>query len=177
MGNSLIKISETIVSSAVSSVMLTGIDSTYEVYKCVGSNLKSASDDKDLYMRVTKDVSGTSTAQTTSNYDEATKNMRNDTTYSNSALTNLDRWQPFSAMGNSAGENGNLVCYLFNFSQSNQYSFCTRESLYRVSDLEIFGMQGGGVYTVNEAHDGIEFSLESSTNFTSGNFTLYGIKK
>lgn len=173
MASSLIKISETIVSSATASVTLTGIDSTYEVYKCVASNIKSASDDKDLLMRVT--VSGT--AQTTSNYDEATKNMRNDTTFSNSALTNLDRWQPFSALGNSAGENGNVICYLFNFSQSSEYSFCTRESLYRVSDLELFGMQGGGVYTVAETHDGVNFSLESSTNFTAGNFTLYGIKK
>ena len=173
MAGSLIKIQEDLVTSAKATVTLTGIDSTYDVYKVVGSNIKSASDDKDLLMRVT--ASGT--AQSTSNYDEATKNMRTDTTYSNSYLTNMDKWQPFSALGNAAGENGNLICWLFNFNNSSEYSFCTRESLYRVSDLELFGMQGGGVYTVTEAHDGVSFYLESSTNFTSGNFTLYGLKK
>tara|TARA_R100001510_G_C7501586_1_gene105055 strand:+ start:22 stop:546 length:525 start_codon:yes stop_codon:yes gene_type:complete len=174
MAGSLIKIQETTVSSAVSSVTLTGIDSTFNVYKVVGSNIKSASDDKDLLMRVT--VGGT--AQTTSNYDEATKNLRNDTTFSNSGLPNLDKWQPFSALGNAAGENGNLVCYLFNFNNASKFSFCTRESVYNVADLALFGMQGGGVYTVAEAHDGINFSLESSTNFSSGTtFSLYGLKK
>ena len=173
MSGSLIKIDEEIVSSAVASVTLTGIDSTYDVYQVVASNLKSASDDKDLYMRVT--VSGT--AQTTSNYDEATKNLRTDTTFSNSALTNLDRWQPFSALGNATGENGNLVCYLFNFNNASEYSFCTRESAYNVYDIDLFGMQGGGVYTVAEAHNGVNFSLESGTNFSSGTFTLYGLKK
>tara|TARA_Y100000004_G_scaffold171658_1_gene207838 strand:+ start:150 stop:671 length:522 start_codon:yes stop_codon:yes gene_type:complete len=173
MAGSLIKIAEDLVTSAKATVTLTGIDSTYDVYKVVASNIKSASDDKDLYMRVT--VSGT--AQTTSNYDEATKNLRTDTTFSNSAIPNLDRWQPFSALGNSAGENGNLVCYLFNFNNASEYSFCTRESVYTPYDIGLFGMQGGGVYTVAEAHDGIEFTLESSTNFSSGNFTLYGLKK
>ena len=83
MAGSLVKIQETTVTSAVASVTLTGIDSTYDVYMVQISNAIPTTDDKDLYTRVT--VSGT--AQTTSNYDEATKNLRIDTTFSNSALT------------------------------------------------------------------------------------------
>lgn len=170
MAGKLVQIAKNIVTSAVASVSLTGIDDD-SVYVVIAGNIKGASDDKDFFMRVT--ASGT--AQTTSNYDEATKNLRSDTTFSNSALTNLDRWQPFSALGNATGENGNLICYLYNFNNSSEYSFCTRESAYNVYDLDLFGMQGGGVYTVAEAHDGIEFSLESSTNFTAGTFGLYKV--
>lgn len=173
MPGSLIKISETVISTPTASVTLTGINSTYTVYQCVASNIVSASDDKDLFVRVT--VGGS--AQSTSNYDEATKNLRSDTTFSNSALTNLDRWQPFSALGNATGENGNVKMYLYNFQDSSEFSFASRESNYNVSDLELFGMQGGGVYTVAEAHDGIFFKLEDSTNFTGGTFTLYGLSK
>jgi len=170
MAGKLVQVAGNIVTSAVASVSLTGIDDD-SVYVVIAGNIKGASDDKDLYMRVT--VSGT--AQTTSNYDEATKNMRTDTTFSNSALTNIDKWQPFSALGNSTGKNGNLICYLYNFNNSSEYSFCTREDAYSADTIDLFGMQGGGVYTVAEAHNGIEFSLESSTNFTSGTFGLYKV--
>ena len=43
MAGSLRKIDEEIVSSAVASVTLTGIDSTYDVYKVVINNLQSGS--------------------------------------------------------------------------------------------------------------------------------------
>jgi hypothetical protein len=39
------------------------------------------------------------------------------------------------------------------------------------------GRQGGAVYKVAEAHNGIQFFLENSDNFTSATFTLYGLKK
>ena len=170
MAGKLVQVAGNIVTSAVSSVTLTGIDDD-SVYVVIAANIKSASDDKDLIMRVT--VGGT--AQTTSNYDEATKNLRTDTTFSNSSLTNIDKWQPFSALGNATGENGNLICYLYNFNDASEYSFCTRESAYTPYDISLFGMQGGGVYTVAEAHNGIQFSLESSTNFTAGTFGLYKV--
>jgi len=172
MAGSLIKIQE-VDGTGSSTVTLTGIDSTYDVYQVIGTNIQPAVDDKDLGMRVT--VSGT--AQSTSNYDEATKNPRIDTTFSNSYLPNAPSWYPFSAIGNATGENANLSCYLFNFASSSDYSFCTRESLQSVYDLDLFGTQGGGVYTVAEAHDGVHFYLESSTNFASGIFTLYGLSK
>ena len=40
MTGSLIKIQETIVSSAVASVSLIGIDTTYDLYQIVGNNLQ-----------------------------------------------------------------------------------------------------------------------------------------
>ena len=38
------------------------------------------------------------------------------------------------------------------------------------------GSQGGAVYTVAEAHDGLFFGFDSG-NIASGTFTLYGLKK
>ena len=173
MAGALIKIDETIISSALASVTLTGIDSTYDVYKVVATNIKPASDDKDLYMKVT--VSGS--AQTTSNYDSFTKNFRIDASFSGETLPNVNHWQPFSAIGGAAGENANLVAYLFNFNNSSEYSYITVEAVQTVYDLDLFGMQGGKLYTVAEAHDGVNFTLESGTNFSAGQFTLYGLKK
>ena len=174
MAGSLIKIAETIVSGTPSTVQLLGIDSTYDVYKCVVSGVTSTTDDKDFKVRVT--ASGT--AKTTSDYDEATKNLRTDTTFSNSSIANNDRFQPFSALGSDTGENGNLTMYLFNFNNASEFSFITIESSYfNASTNGLFGHQGGGVYTVAEAHNGLEFFLESSDTFESGTFTLYALKK
>jgi len=170
MAGQLIQVATETVTSAVASVTLTGIDSD-DVYMVTVANVIPTTDDKNLQVRVT--VSGT--AQTTSNYDEASKNLRTDTTFSNSGLTNLDRWQPQSASGSATGESGNLILYLFNFNNSSEYSFVTVESNYINASGNLFGHQGGGVYTVAEAHNGINFSLESSDTFESGTFTLYKV--
>ena len=68
---SLIKIDEEIVTSAVASVTLTGIDSTYDVYMLKVNNLKVDTDNTTLYGR----VSNSGTADTTSNYDRAAKGI------------------------------------------------------------------------------------------------------
>jgi len=85
MAGSLIKIDEEIVSSAVASVSLLGIDSTYDVYMVKMNNVTPSADEA-FCMRVT--VSGT--PQTTSNYDRAYKVMRTDTTFSNASSTNAN---------------------------------------------------------------------------------------
>ena len=72
MAGSLIKIDEEIVTSAVASVTLTGIDSTYDVYKVVLRDIQGDTDIQSLKVRVT--ASGT--AQSTSNYDYAKKTLR-----------------------------------------------------------------------------------------------------
>ena len=68
MAGSLVLIQETTVSSPVSSVSLTGIDSTFDVYKVIFSNIFASADD-DMQIRVT--TSGT--ADSDSEYDIASK--------------------------------------------------------------------------------------------------------
>ena len=84
MAGSLIKIDEEIVTSAVASVTLTGIDSTYDVYKVVLSNVQPETDAQKLEIRFT--VSGT--PDTSSNYDKAQKVFTTDTSFGNQSSSN-----------------------------------------------------------------------------------------
>ena len=70
MAGSLVKIAETTVSSAVASVTLTGIDSTYDVYMVRFNNVAPETDATNLRVRFTE--SGTPDS-TSANYDRAKK--------------------------------------------------------------------------------------------------------
>ena len=74
MAGSLIKIDEEIVTSAVASVTLGGSnwDSSYDVYMVQITDFSPANDDVSAYMRITK----SGTADTTSNYDDAAKQLK-----------------------------------------------------------------------------------------------------
>ena len=174
MAGSLVKIDEEIVTSAVSSVTLTGIDSRFEVYKVVLSDVQGTSDSVSFKERFT--VSGT--AQSTSNYDYATKTVRDTGSFSNNSASNGTELfvNTQTAMGTGTGETLQGVRYLFNFNNASEYSFCTMEMVFLDFDVSARGGQGGGVYTVAEAHDGVNYFFASG-NIASGTFSLYGLKK
>ena len=89
MAASLIKIDEEIVTSAVSSVSVTGIDSTYDVYLLVMENVSPATVNADVVLRV--EESGT--ASTDSDYDIVYKLLRSDTTsFTELSYTNQTKW-------------------------------------------------------------------------------------
>ena len=69
MAGDLVLINETIVSTSTATVSLTGIDSTFDIYKVVYNNLTTDTDNKQVRLRFT--VSGT--ADSSSNYDYALK--------------------------------------------------------------------------------------------------------
>ena len=171
MAGSLIKIDEEIVTSAVASVSLLGIDSTYDVYMFVTNNVHSANDGVNPFLRFT--VSGTE--DSSANYDWAFKNIRADTTFGNESATNNTEIN-LDVLGNGTGEAFNCVSYLFNFNNSSEYSFMTFEGVNMNGTPVSKGRQGGGVLTVSQATDGVEFFL-SSGNIDNGTFTLYGLKK
>lgn len=171
MAGSLIKIDEEIVTSAVASVTLTGIDSTYDVYMVKMNNVISSVDGAGHYIRVT--ASGT--PDTTANYDRANKFMRAGSAFANISSTNQTAWQNMTP-GTDTGEQKNMILYLFNFNNASEYSFCTVEEAGIGTTAELSGNQGGGVHTVAQACDGIQ-TFFTSANITSGTFTLYGLKK
>ena len=175
MAGSLIKIDEEIVTSAVASVSLLGIDSTYDVYKVVLSNIATDTDNVFLETRVT--VSGT--PDTSANYDIVYKKFRTDTTFSNGYQTNLTGmlYTPFDRLGTAGNENGNATMYLFNFNNASEYSFLTVESTMRDRSGILVGEQGGAVNTVQQACDGLNFDMSSGNIDTGSTFTLYGLAK
>ena len=174
MAGSLIKIDEEIVTSAVASVTLTGIDSTYDVYMVKMNNVTPSSDEA-FCMRVT--VSGT--PQTTSNYDRAYKVMRTDTTFSNASSTNANLG--FISSGLSVGTDTNEqfenIQYLFNFNNSSEYSFVTNEAVFRSSTAVLTSTTGGLVYTVGETHNGVHYFFNSGNIEAGSSFVLYGLAK
>ena len=171
MSGSLIKIDEEIVSGAVTSVILTGIDTTYNVYVVQTVGVKSSNDNVELRIRV-----GTSgTLDSDSEYDYANKNLRADTTFGNFGFQNQDNWFAMQ-VGTNTQEQFNSTHYLFNFANSSEYSFITNEITGLNTAGTLTGQQGGAVHTVTEANDSIGF-LCSAGNIASGTFTLYGLKK
>jgi len=175
MAGSLIKIDEEIVTSAVASVTLGGAnwDSSYDVYMVKINNLKCdviASP----YARFT--VSGT--PDTSANYDWADKVLRTDTTFGDVSNTNQTNFTEIflSTVDTVTGSAGNAIHYLYNMNNSSEYSFISFEETTRRHSGVLFGHQGGGVHTVAQACDGIQY-VANGQNFSSGTFTLYGLKK
>ena len=172
MAGSLIKVDEEIVTSAVASVTLTGIDSTYDVYMVAFNSVKPDTDAVGLYTRVT--TSGT--ADTTANYDFAHKELRANTAFANGYNTNQTQFIPAGTGTDTVGEMLNGIIYCFNFNNASEYSFVTYETTYMQQTPQHYGRQGSAVHTVAQACDGINFSFASG-NIHSGTFKLYGLKK
>ena len=171
MSGSLVQIQDTTVSSSVSNVSVTGIDSSFNVYKLVISGLEVDTDSTTLAIRVT--TSGT--ADTSSNYDRADKQLISSTSFLNSSNTNQDNWAE-TICGTATGEASNGVFYLFCFPDSSENSFITRETNTFDNNPRIISRYGGGVHTVDQSCDGIQFFVTSG-NITAGRFQLFGLVK
>ena len=176
MAGSLIKIQETTVSSAVASVTLTGIDSTYDVYMVKTNNVTHThTGGATTNIRITKDVSGTPTAVTSANYHRALIEFRADQAFNN--YTSLNATGMFAEdVGDLSTEQGNSIMYLYNFNNSSEFSFITYEGAALNADANLRGRQGGFSLHIAEAHNGIQIFF-SSGNVETGTFTLYGLKK
>ena len=172
MAGSLIKIAETTVSSATASVTLTGIDSTYDVYKFIINGLTADTDSSVVKIRVTK----SGTADTTSNYDRAGKQLKAFSTFADNASTNETAWNINNA-GTPTNSAVNSTFYLFNFANASEYSFATFEEVTFDTGTNTRGLQGGGVHTVASASDGVNVFLSTGGDIDGGTFTLYGLKK
>ena len=180
MAGSLIKIDEEIVTSAVASVSLLGIDTTYDVYKVVWTNVLPSNNSVALWFRL-KNASGDVTS---SDYDYARKLLRSSSSFGNDSTTNIGAFRSFTlGTGTSSQEKSNGFSYCFNFSNSSEFSFITQEEVVIDDVGETSGIAGGGVLTVAELHTGLTFFFGSagspsiSGNIASGTFSLYAIKK
>jgi len=166
-----VKISEQADASGLSSVTLTGIDSTYDVYMVVYNNVRPTTNNKNMFYRIT--VGGVE--DNTANYDQAGKVLRSTTPFSNTGYTNLTQITTDASLLNTLNVCTNNVLYLFNFPDAAEQSYVTYENVYSTSSM--LGYMGGFCHTVQQAADGIKFYLESSDIFQTGSFALYGLLK
>ena len=164
----LLQVATNTVSSAVASVTLTGIDSD-DVYMVAYSNAFMSSDGARLRVRFT--VGGS--ADTSSNYDSARKDMYANQSFYNSSGANGTYLNGFS-LGTTNPESSKGLYYLYNFNDSSEYSFVTIELQETNNAGENAGLVGGAVLTVAQSTDGIQF-YASTGNIASGTFTLYKV--
>ena len=164
----LLQVATNTVTSAVSTVTLTGIDSD-NVYLVTYNNWRCGTDTTQNRLRITKSGS----AQVSSEYDFTSKLMYSSTSFSDNRQTNLTFvGQDF--IGTGTGEASNGILYLYNFNSSSEFSFITQEEVNYSHNPRLTGVQGGIVHTVASASDGIQF-LVSAGNITAGTFTLYKV--
>ena len=75
-----------------------------------------------------------------------------------------------------AEETANGHMYIFNASNSGEYTTATLENSNRDAGGNLMSATGGMGFTVASAVDGIYFFIDAS-NIVSGEFVLYGIRK
>ena len=174
MAGSLILLeSETASDSASVTLGTTTWDNSYNVYMVTLESVTPATDAAYLRMRFTKTTDNS--VDDSSNYDRAAKELRADTTYGDSASVDQNGFN-FIENGTATSETHNGIFYLFNFNNSSEYSFATFEEVSAMYDGTLRGRTGGGVLTVAQATNGVNF-FYSSGNVASGEFKLYGLKK
>ena len=168
MAGQLVQVATNTISSAVSSVTLTGIDDD-SVYLFTWVGVTCASDVNQNQIRVTK----SGTAQSDSEYDFASKQLFASTSFVDNGQTNQTSFIDLY-IGNNTGEMANGLMYLYNFNNSSEYSFVTREQVSLSHVAQTQGVMGGGVHTVASASDGVNYFMASG-NLTGGTFTLYKV--
>ena len=172
---SLIKIDEEIVTSAVASISLLGIDSTYDVYMVRFNNVIGTSGNNNLVLRVTE----SGTPNTTANYDVAYKELDATGAFDNRYATNTTFHYINIQVGNDPlfNEQSNGILYIFNANNSGEYTFFTNDTAFlNPFSGGLYGSQGGGVFTSASAVDGLNIFF-STGSIDSGSFVLYGLKK
>jgi hypothetical protein len=170
MAGKLVQVATETVTSAVSSVQLIGT-TTDDVYlvTVMGAEMSSL---VDIPFRFT--VSGT--VDSSSNYDYASKRLVASSSFVNISATNQAQMDMSVAVSGS-NDLAMFMIYIYNANNSSEYTFCTLESV-NTSDstAKLQGDMGGGVLTVSQATNGIEFFDNGATaNITSGTFTLYRV--
>ena len=172
MSGSLVLIdSETASNSSTVSLGGSDWDSSYDVYMVIYDKIICDTDQKNFQIRVLK----SSSADTTSNYDQAYKKLDSTTSFPTRQNENQAYWST-EEIGTSTQVHNNGVLYLFNFNNGSEYSFITLEESSFNSLSQSTGRQGGGVHTVASASNGIQFFMASG-NIASGEFKLYGLRK
>ena len=172
MAGSLIKIAETTISSAVSSVTLTGITDAYSVHILQYNNVQSEIVNKYMALRFTED----GTPNTSASYDRGGKILKSNTSYANNYGANGTFFYTHNNLfSTDAGQANNGIIYIYNANNSSEYTFMTQENVAVGASNLSWGNQGGGVFTVTSAVDGVQFYMEDTGNMDTGTFTLYKV--
>jgi|TARA_R100000655_G_scaffold29818_3_gene60271 hypothetical protein len=167
---SFVKLVDTTVSSPTSSVSLTGISSTYDVFKVIIVGSTPSSDAQEFKTKFT--VSGSATSDS-SYFAVAREILQNGIGSITRSSETFFRWDILNGTGTQEKMNG--VIHIFNATNSDEYTYTTIENSF-TNAIGITGSTaGGGVNKELRTVDGVNFSYASG-NIASGRFILYGLK-
>ena len=166
----LTQVATNTVSSAVSTVTLTGIDSD-NTYMFTYANWQGSVNDKYPYIRVTE----SGTANTGNNYNYAGRKLKTYSSFQHGYAYNQAQARlADEKIGDQDQETANGVMYFYNANNSSEFTFWTTENVNRDGGGNLMSMTGGGAFRGASAVDGIQLYMESG-NIVSGTFTLYKV--
>lgn len=171
MAGKLVQVATNTVSSAVSSVTLTGI-SDNSVYMVAVNNVVPSGSNS-LVGRFTE----SGTPNTTSNYDKANKGLDSNASFGNNSGTNSDALTTGDSFVSTTTTEGGaqFIMYIYNAFNSSEFTFYTSENTLIDNASFLYGAQGGGIFTVTSEVDGVQFFFAGSNNIASGTFTLFKV--
>lgn len=169
MAGQLIQVDTETVTSAVSSVLLTGINDD-SVYMVAFSNMRGVNDNAIPYMRIT--VGGT--PDTTSNFRRANVEMK---AYTSFVYNGYNAGQNFlyvtsGGTGTSTGETAEGIIHLYNFNDATLNNSGTINAVTHTAQAQTESWTGGFLHNVAQSADGVQLYM-SSGDIASGVFTMY----
>ena len=158
------------VSGTVGTVTLTGMDSTYDVYCLIINGLTQTSGTTHVYR-----FQASGTDLTGSNYNKTGQKVAVGS-IADVGDQNIAWLYPDNSASGSAPFS--TVNYIYNANVSNAYTLMTIKA---ISTNANYILQGGGLYKVETATDGISIHAYNTTvgdgTFSGGNFQLFGLPK
>ena len=165
LGGSLELIQSQTISSG-STLNFTSIkESVYDVHFVLGKNMESSSSNTAVKIRLSND--GGSSYEAGTSYQRAAQ--YGGSIGNGQSKSTGDSVLPFTS--DTANQNKNGYCYLYNLGNSSKYSFSTYQSM-----EDSYYQSGGGVYTTAETINAIQF-LTTNSNAWTGTIEIYGIKQ
>lgn len=169
MAGRMVQIATNTVSSPVSSVELTGIN-TDDPYILTFSNFRGSNDNAIPYLRIL--TSGT--PDTTSNFRRTNVEMK---AYSGFVFNGYNAGQNFMYLtsggtGTATGETAEGTVHLYNFNNSSGYNFGFIDAVTHTAQAQSESWTGGFVHNVQQSADGVQLYM-SAGNIETGVFSLY----
>jgi hypothetical protein len=162
----------TTVSSNTASVTLTGVD-TANVYMLVVQGLIFQTND-DVRLRITSSGSPI----TSSDYDFRHKTIYADTSIGSTITNNNSNIDLSQGIGTSMNFAFNMIAYLHNFNNANEYSYIVYENIHRnTSQGRMGAFHGGAIVDSAGTHDGIQIFGGNGNDIAAGSFSLYKINQ
>jgi len=167
---SLVQVDKATITSATANADLTGITDNSAYMLTISNFVSDASSGGHAVLRV---LNGGS-PDTTSNYDAAEHNIRTDASYTTASRTNTSFWYISHQLSTTTQSQHNSIIYLYNFYDSNEYSYIVNQPVDWRSTSHLFSRTGAAYHTVNQSNNGVRVQTDYG-NILKAEITLYKI--